>query len=457
MRDDNIMIDTQYLFQPRGRGTAWIFRIKTPAILVGKPNPRTGKPYKKEIREGLGATRSLVEARKIRDVLLGQIRLEEATLANAHDGTLGQALEIAESLKGVDLKAPDGVNEVVLEGMAEEIEKTQGTKKAKRWIKVASGQSTPLQVTYEKYLASGKGKSLAKSTRNDLKTVIKDFKEFLDGDDVGMEEVDRLMAGGFATEYLPNKPSAKSPNGPGPATVRKKITLLTSLWRWAMDRGYLEYSHMTPWDRQAPTKKEIKKAASKRRMFNPDETKALLKAAPIGKPLGDIIRVALLTGVRLEEVAALQASQFDEDGKGYEVKDGKTENATRYVPLTSLALKTLKPRLNKVKEDGLLFPELKVRSSTEKRGGAISQKFTDLRRDVLGDHTDGKLVLHSFRHTWRTAARRAGVDLLTTHEMGGWSRGNHSDDEYDHGDVREHYHREQRKVAQWLKREGFLG
>lgn len=60
------MADTQYLFQPRGHGTAWIFRMKTPAKLVGKLNPRLGKPYKREIREGLDSTRSLAEARKLK-------------------------------------------------------------------------------------------------------------------------------------------------------------------------------------------------------------------------------------------------------------------------------------------------------------------------------------------------------------------------------------------------------
>ena len=121
MSDDNDMIDTLHLFQPRGRGTAWIFRIKTPAILVGKLNPRTEKPYKTEIREGLGATRSLMAARKVRDVRLGQIRLEEAIVANVQDGSLSQALDIAEGNKEIDLGDPDEVMGIVLSGMAGEL------------------------------------------------------------------------------------------------------------------------------------------------------------------------------------------------------------------------------------------------------------------------------------------------------------------------------------------------
>jgi hypothetical protein len=43
--DDTNMLDPLYLFQPRGPGTAWLFRMPTPASLIGHINPRTGKPY----------------------------------------------------------------------------------------------------------------------------------------------------------------------------------------------------------------------------------------------------------------------------------------------------------------------------------------------------------------------------------------------------------------------------
>jgi hypothetical protein len=76
---------------------------------------------------------------------------------------------------------------------------------------------------------------------------------------------------------------------------------------------------------------------------------------------------------------------------------------------------------------------------------------------VLGDETDGELALHCFRHTWRTAARRAGVDPRTTHELGGWSRGKETDVEYDHGDEIEGYIRAQKRVAAWLTEKGYLG
>jgi integrase len=123
-----------------------------------------------------------------------------------------------------------------------------------------------------------------------------------------------------------------------------------------------------------------------------------------------------------------------------------------------VAREAIKARLAKVgKSGGPLFPELNVRKSTGKRGGALSQDFTRLRRKVLGAETDGELALHAFRHTWRTAARRAGVDDRTTKELGGWSLGGGADVVYDHGLEIERYVKDQEKVARWLKENGYLG
>jgi integrase len=107
-------------------------------------------------------------------------------------------------------------------------------------------------------------------------------------------------------------------------------------------------------------------------------------------------------------------------------------------------------------ETGPLFPELRLRKSTGKRGGAISQAFTRLRREVLGEATDGELALHCLRHTWRTAARRARVDTRTAHELGGWSRGSATDIDYGHGDELDGYIEAQKRVAAWLAEKGYL-
>ena len=337
---------------------------------------------------------------------------------------------------------------------AEELEKKVGEKKAVRWYKTATGERTPFATACARYKLDG-GKGLSRSSLNNLDTAVNEFKQFA-GDDVCLEEVDRRMVARFVTEFLPTRKGPKAPEGQGPATIRKKVSQLGQVWRWAQQRGILPYSKETPWDAQAPSKKDVSAAASRRRPFTPEESKKLLAAAPAGEALGDTMRVALLTGVRLEEVASLDASQVDAKARWYVIRQGKSENAARVVPLVGLAHDAIKKRLAKVNGSGPLFPEVPVRKSTGKRGGALSQAFTRVRRDVRRG-TDRELAQHCFRHTWRTAARRAGVDLRTSHEMGGWSRGKDTDLTYDHGLEAEQYMRDQRKVAKWLRTQGYLG
>jgi integrase len=451
---NNDMLDTTFLFQPRGQGTGWCFRMATPSALIGQPNPRTGRPYGREIREGMN-TRDLSKARKLRDLLLGKIRLEEGTVHVSAVGSMETALAAAAELRALDDPAKRDEAEWALINAAEQVEKVRGEKQSIRWYKTATGKHTPFVEACEQYKGDG-GKGLSLSTINNLSTAIKEFCEFA-GKDVALEDVDGRMVARFITEFLPNRKGPKAPNGQGPATIRKKVSQLSQVWAWARKRHILERGSPDPWHDQAPDAKEVKAAADVRRPFTPEETRKLLGATHAGDSLGDIVRVALLTGVRLEEVASLEASQVDQEARWYTIHQGKTDNAARVVPLVGMAQEVIKARLGKVNGSGPLFGEVPLRKSTGKRGGALSQAFTRLRREVLGEETDGELAQHCFRHTWRTAAGRAGVDLRTAQEMGGWSRGRASDLTYDHGKELEHYREEQAKVALWLKDRGYLG
>jgi len=449
------MLETRFLFQPRGQGTAYLFRMKTPPILIGKSSPRTGRPYSAEIRESLQGTRDLATARRLRDLLLGDIQREVAQWEGIEPGSVGDAMFIAEMTRTHVAPEDRDDQESVLADMAGKLKLSVGKKKAQRWYKIATGSRTPFKATCEDYQKDRKN-SLSTSSLNNLKTAVKEFCKFA-GEEVCLGDVDRRMVAKFVMEYLPNSKGPKAPEGQSPATISKKVSQLGQVWVWARKRGVLDFTAHNPWDEQAPDKKTRKQAAKQRRDFTPEETVKLLEGAGKGTPLGDIIRVCLLTGVRLEEVASLEAPQVANDFRWYEIKKGKTDNAARIVPLVGIAQEAIKRRFKAVNGKGLLFPELKVRESTGKRGGAISQQFTRLRRDKLGDETDGELVQHSFRHLWRTMAGRAGVSLDAVLTMGGWSLPKRSDNTYDHGLEIEQYCQAQEKVAQWMGGKGYLG
>ncbi|MCB9948193.1 MAG: tyrosine-type recombinase/integrase [Rhodospirillaceae bacterium] len=455
---DKTMLETRYLHQPRGPGRGWVFRMPTPGLLVGEPNPKTGRKFGKTIHEGLG-TRDLSEARHLRDIRLGELRLMVRNLVTGAEDVLFEReawFKRKRELERIGDESQIEAIECHISSVAErQAQETGDEDAAFRWYQSVVGEVTPLRLAYEQYVAA-KGQTLSQSTLNNLETAYRDFLAFA-GQDVTMEQCDRRLIGDFLSDYLPGLTTPKAPNGPSPATIKKKASQLSQIWRWAMQRGFIPFEPMTPWDRQGPTATEVRKARNKIRPFRPTEAAALLQAAPNGEPVGDVIRIALLTGARLEEIASLDASQVDPDCGGYTIREGKTDNALRYVPLVGNAKDVVARRFTAANGAGPLFPELGVRVSTGKRGGALSQRFTRLRREVLGTETNGQLVQHSFRHTWRTAARRAGVDLRTAKELGGWSRGGSTDNPYDHGLEEEHYRMEQEKVADWLRGNGYLG
>jgi len=340
-----------------------------------------------------------------------------------------------------------------------------GTDKASRYFRVATRVADRLlKDVFEEY-RSKRRKPLSKSSLNNLRTAEREFLTFA-GEEIELREVTREKAREFVRHYLPSQKSPKAPEGQGPATIAKKVTLLRGVWLWLKDEGVLAADALIPWDRIGPSADEIDAAKQERRPYEPDEIVALFNAAPVGSALGDVIRIALLTGCRLEEIASLDASQVDAQARWYEVGRkqrksavyrGKTRNARRIVPLVDVAQEIVLRRLEAVNREGPIFHELSLRQSTDKRGGALTKAFTRLRRRVLGEETDRELDLHSFRHTWRTAARRAKIDLRGTLEMGGWARAKSSDSPYDHGLEAEEYRDEQQKVAKWLHAKGYLG
>lgn len=454
-KPNKAMLETKHLFQPRGPGTAWHLRMRTPAALTGITNPHTNEAFGTEIRIGLG-TRSLVEARKKRDAYLGIIRALEIDSAQGRPGSLALASWIAAQNANLDDDARHAA-QMTLREEARALEPKIGRAKASRFYRVAMGLEVPdkpLREVFEDYRAKRKP-PLSVSSVSNLKTAEREFLEFA-GADVELRQVDRKLVRRFVDNHLPEQRNAKAPNGQGPATIAKKVTLLRGVWDWARSKEILPEDYANPWDRQGPRSDEIEAEKVPRRPYRPEEVAKLFAAKAAGTMLGDIMRIALLTGVRLEELAGLDCSAVDADARWYTVKKGKTKNATRIVPLVDVAQQIVKRRLEAAGYAGPLFPELPLRKSTGKRGGMVTQRFTELRREVLGKETDGELAQHSFRHTWRTAARRAGVDLRDTQEMGGWSRGNATDTTYDHGLEDEQYYQQQERVARWLREKGYL-
>lgn len=444
--------------------------MATPAALIGRINPRTGTAYGRTIHEGLD-TRVLRDTAKKRDLLLGQIRREALEVSQGDIGSDASALawakrrqehsyqdsayEDTDPRTGEVTVFQDNIADDLIASEAERIAVRKGVKAAQRWHKIASAQAVAFVTAYEAYLTANK--TLSNSTRNNLKTEVRRFLTF-SSEHVTLQEVDHVMVYRYLNEFLPKQTSPKAPAGLRRTSIQRSQTLLSGVWRWARHSGLLSRHSENPWKDQLLTTPDDRRAAGPREndegIYTAEQWALLMQAVPEATPLGDTLRIAIMTGCRLEEIADLKGADVESNGSGFFVPKGKTKNARRYVPALGEAQAVIQRR--KAGANDPLFFELPVRRSTGKRGGALSLAFTRVRRKVLGVETDDKLTLHSVRHTWRTMARRADVSERTVLELGGWSGQSTTDRPYDHGLQREGYRNAANKIISSMAEAGYF-
>lgn len=453
--------DMNYLRQPRGPGTGWVFRMVTPLELIGKINPWTGKPFGKEIKKGLD-TRYLTEARKRRDVTLGVIR--QLVMEQTDEGkfTLAAAEEWREAITD-DQSDEQGVSHVLIDQLEAAEARGFPEEKLKSFGRVAFGKGYPISKALEAYVEergtnNRRGyKPLATTTVNNLRTAVRHLRDFLgDRNNVAcLEDVTPALAKRFRDDYLPGLTSTRSPHGMSHKTVAKNMTLLSSFWAWAVERGVAQSRYKSPWVFSTSVPRAARSDAATREDFSPAQVSLLLAGAPTSTRAGDVLRLALVTGCRADEIASLKKAHVDPQGHSFWLRGGKTKNALRFVPVPEGAQALLKTRLEAHPDSDRVFPEWPIRASVGKVY-ALSQWFTRYRRDTLGTETNGSQSLHSMRHTWRTVARRARVNEADINDLGGWAGPRSSNSTYDHGLLEEQLREAQEMIWAELLRGKYL-
>lgn len=458
--------DMRYLVQPRGPGKSWVFRFVTPPELVGIPNPWNGKPLGKEIKKGLG-TRHLPEARRLRDIALGDIRRLEDSLSDGAAFSLASAVEwreaIAEARENADSPQRIGVEMVMTDKLEQAHARGLPLDQLQRFARVASGKGFPLDLAHSQYVEARKVGNpygydpLKLSTLLNLETAIKHLRAFLSDQakTACLEDITPAAAKQFQDVYLPSVCNHRSPQGLSAQTIAKNVNLLKQLWVWAVSEGHLGKKAENPWEFRKGLRRTINKREQVREDYKPKEFSKLLQATKRGSKEGDLIRLAIATGCRADEIATIKTEQVKEDGSGFYLIEGKTSNAKRFIPVVGKAQALLQARLKAHGASGRVFPEWPIRPASGK-AAAVSQWFTRFRRKVLGKDTDGRLALHSTRHTWRTAARRARVNEADVNELGGWAGTRSSNSVYDHGLLEEQLKETQHQVWRKLEDGGYL-
>jgi integrase len=197
---------------------------------------------------------------------------------------------------------------------------------------------------------------------------------------------------------------------PAPYYARNILVHIQSLFGWALHRGIYGLEH-SPTDRLKPSQL-IGALPPRQRVLADQELAALWRAADqLGYPFGPLVRMLVLTGARLNEVAGASWREFDRDRKLWTVPAERFKSGSEHlVPLTddTLALLSELPRWTK---GDRLF------STTDgtKPVNGFSKTKARLDRLVaaeLGDVPPG-WVFHDIRRTFRT--RLSG--LRVAHEV----------------------------------------
>ncbi|WP_425293837.1 DUF6538 domain-containing protein [Microvirga pakistanensis] len=132
---------------------------------------------------------------------------------------------------------------------------------------------------------------------------INQFANFHSGN-TSVRSVDRKTAGEFVSRILIMSGSTQK-------TITRKISSLSSMWRWLAKRGFVETN---PWQGQGSFSARAKRNTARKRAYRSDELCTLFRTPAeevigrrYGSAISDLQRLGFLTGCRLGELCDIRA------------------------------------------------------------------------------------------------------------------------------------------------------
>ena len=266
---------------------------------------------------------------------------------------------------------------------------------ATRFHAIATGALVRVDERLDEYLASITGRVEAKSLDMQRSTIKKFAKEFHYISDVERKSVQQWI----------NR--LVQDHGKKPATIGRALSELRSFWRYLKsvevvddDSGNTPFHHLS-----LPANGSKRTKQDERKPFTPADMRRLHTAAVErgDGSLADLIELAMWTGARIEELAALRVSRAS--GDVLTIEDVKTAAGWREVPVHS-KLKATVERLVRESKDGFLLSGLTA-NKYGKRKGAIGKRFSHLKSE-LGFGKDRVLQSHQVNRG-NTAGERGRV------------------------------------------------
>jgi integrase len=275
-----------------------------------------------------------------------------------------------------------------------------------------------------------KERQLPSKTELEVKATFARFKVACGGQDKPIASVTKDDVRRFRELLLGD--SAKSGKGKGalaPATIRKYLNLLGTVFRYAVRTGLLDRSPVEGMSFVARGGKRGEDQREKRQPFSTDQLKTLFtsplyagcdsvnrRTTPGGVVVKDalwwVFPLTLYSGMRIEEAMGLRAEDVHEvEGVLCFVVDPrpdrplKTASSRRVIPVHDALIRM--GLMDRVKgKKGLLFPELRPDAKHGTYTAALSKKAGRYLRAIGMPPT---VTTHSTRHSTTDKLRAAGV------------------------------------------------
>ena len=309
------------------------------------------------------------------------------------------------------------------------IEYRHGRPAADAFAEVSLGRATPLLHHVDAWLAEGGVKGpLKERTRSQYRADLARLGDWLGSENLPatLESVTPIVAGRFVTEELVGK-------GIDWATGNRRISAASAYWRWLIKRAGLVTN---PWSGQSLSRSaQARVGARTKRAFTASEAAALL-AGPADAEMSDAMRMAALSGARVEELYRLRVGDC-RDG-WFDIRESKTRAGIRRIPIHSDLEAVVARRITGKATGDFLFHEPRRKDGSRERSSALSKRFGRYRQSIgVEERTDGRrhsrIDFHSWRRWFVTEARRAGIDRAVVAAVVGHRVGNLTDDVYADG------------------------
>lgn len=380
------------------RGNVWWYQRRTPKDLLEQYSGKTS------ISESLG-TGDIREARRKRDIING--KLEEKRLNNPNPAR-HRFHQLIKSMSEDKTNFPETWDEHYdLDRLSKD--KDDVFIHAYTTITGRKDHNYRYRVTLKEALKNWTNQYKQLKTKGTLLKVAgatKSFLKHINRFDIQLEEITKSQVNEFIADLQTRY--AKT-------TVTGVISRLRTLWSYCDALGEIQ-SKNSPFDNNIYAPSE---AVNKKQPFTPNEMeqiKSKIEASNTNEQL--LVELGVFTGCRISELCNLRAKDivYNEEHEivAIHIEKGKTEAATRTIPLTNELGARVRSIAESKNDDELL---LGFENSAD-----MSRWFSNIKTKHVS--TDTAKCFHSFRVMFATALQQAGVDELRAAALLGHKRGN---------------------------------